>query len=251
MERNLLKNMKIGNTDLMFGSYNIPLKIEEESLVLSFDKEEDLYFYKREHPYGTMEKVLLLDTGKILINPIEPLNTPKDITSNLLIEFERSIVVGPKVTKKIFITFPVEIGIFISGNKNFEVLDVFTLVYQKFTLYGDPRNGLICKYWKSEVYSSIPTKNPIFEGIIELNIINDTLRWIEVNKAVFNAYYMKIYYNDVMVSMKAKMKIIGEEMAETDFINSPLITGLKKSTELYTTKKVSVIGQKFLMEAGI
>ena len=203
----------------MFGSYNIPLKIEEESLILSFDKEADMHLYKREHPYDKVEKVLLLSKGKILVNPIEPLNTPKDITSNLLIEFERSVVVGPKITQKIYITFPVEIGIFISENKNFEILDVFTLVLQKFTLYGDPRSGLICKYWKSDVYSSIPTRNPIFEGIIELNIINDTLRWVEINKAVFNAYYMKIYYSDIMVSMKAKMKIIGEEMAETDFIN--------------------------------
>ena len=47
------------------------------------------------------------------------------------------------------------------------------------------------------------------------------------------------------------MKIVGEEIAETDFIDSPLISGMKKSLELYNTRKVSIIGPKFVMEGGL
>lgn len=235
----------------MYKIYNIPFKIEKEGIHLSIEKEADIYLYRREIPDENEEKVLLSSDSKILINPIEPLNKPKDITPYLLIEFEKPLVVEPRVTKNIFIKFPIEIGVFISANRNFEILDVLALAGQKYTLYGDSRNGLICKYWKSGVYSSIPTANPIYEGVAEVSVTNATNYWVEVTKAVFNAYDMKIYYDDDMVSMKAKMKILGEEMAETDFVDQPLKEGMKKSLEIYRTKKISVIGPKFMMEGGL
>ena len=235
----------------MYKLYDIPFKLEKEGIHLSIEKEADVHHYRRECMDEKMEKFLLTGNSKILLNPIEPLNKTKYITPYILIEFEIPIVVEPRATRIIFIKFPVEIGVFISANANFEILDVLSLTSQKFTLYGDPRNGLICKYWKSGVYSSIPTANPIYEGIAEVNVTNATSYWVEVTKAVFNAYDMKIYYDDEMVSMKAKMKILGEEMAETDFVAQPLKEGMKKSLEIYITKKISVIGPKFMMEGGL
>lgn len=200
-----------------------------------------------------VEKNLLASTGKILINPVEPLNKPKELTSYLLIEFERTLVVEPGTTQKIYAKYPLEIDVFISGkgNENFKILDIFTLMKQKFTLYGDPSSGVICKYWRSAVYSSIPSVNPIHEGVVELSITNTSTGWVEVTKAVFNAYGMKMYYHDDMVAMKAKMKIMRGKMAETDFFDSPLETGMKKSLELYTVRKVAITTTKFVMEEGI
>lgn len=62
---------------------------------------------------------------------------------------------------------------------------------------------------------------------------------------------MKMYYHDDMVAMKAKMKIMRGKMAEADFFDSPLETGMKKSLELYTVRKVAITTTKFVMEAGI
>jgi hypothetical protein len=235
----------------MFGSYDIPLKIEKEGISLSIDKDEDLYVYRRDAFYGKEEKVLHFNKGKVLLNPIEPLNKPKEITSFLLIEFERSFVMGPETTKIIFIKFPIEVGVFISDGKNFEILDVLTLANQKFTLYGDPTSGMICKYWKSDLFPSIPEANPMLEGVMEVNITNATARWIEVSKAVFNAYDMRIYYDPDLVSMRARMKILGEQTAETMFNDSPLNKGMTKSMELYSARKVSMLGPKFVMEGGL
>jgi len=160
-------------------------------------------------------------------------------------------VVEPKATRKIFIRFPVEIGVFISGNEDFEILDILSLAKQKFTLYGDPRSGVVCKYWRSKVYSSVPSVNPIHEGVMELNITNPGVKWVEVTKAVFNVYGMKIYYSDEMVSMKSNMKVMSEVIAETDFDDAPLEKEMKKSLELYTERKLSIIATKFVMEEGI
>ena len=235
----------------MFGLHDIPLRISQEGISLSVERTVGGLLYKRECMDEEVENFLLSSNSKILINPVEPLNKPKELTPFLLIEFERSIFVEPAAKRKIFIKFPVEIGVFISGKKRFQILDVITLARQKFTLYGDVRSGVICKYWKSEVYSTIPDTKPIHEGVMELNMTNTTAKWVEVEKAVFNAYGMKIYYNDDMVAMMANMKIMSEGIAETDFINSPIEKGMKKSLEIYAARKIPVITTKFLMEEGI
>jgi len=235
----------------MFGLHDIPLRIVQEGISLSVESEEGGLLYRRECMDEEVESFLLSSNGKILINPVEPLNKPKELTPYLIIEFERSIFIEPKSKRKMFATFPVEIGVFVHGKKNFQILDIFTLAEQKFTLYGDVRGGVICKCWESAVYSTVPDAKPIHEGVMELNMTNTTEKWVEVEKAVFNAYGMKIYYSDDMISMRANMKIMSEEVAETDFINSPIEKGMKKSLETYTSRKIPVITTKFLMEEGI
>jgi hypothetical protein len=235
----------------MYGSYNIPFGLEEEGIALSLEKEGKGFIYRSACAGARLEKILLVRTGNVFINPIEPLNKPKELTSSLLIEFEKALLIEPEATKKIFISYPIEIGVFISTKTAVEVLDIFTLVRQKLTLYGDPRSGVICKYWGSNVYSSVPPVNPLHEGIVELSIKNTTKDWVKVTKAIFNAYGMKIYYRDDLVAMKATMKIMPGNLAETEFFDAPIEPGMKKSLELYTVRKLAVKTTKFIMEAGL
>ncbi|MDY7031876.1 MAG: DUF432 domain-containing protein [Thermodesulfobacteriota bacterium] len=234
-----------------FGRYDIPLSIKREGISISMEKHADVLVYKRETPYETMERVLLADNAQILINPVEPLNTPKEITPFLHIEFEKVLVLEPKVSKVVCITFPIEIGVFISGSKDLESLDIFSLEKQKFTLYGDPSNGIICRSWGSDVHPVIPPLNPLHSGVLSLKIINTTGKWLQVSQAVFNAYGMKIYYNKDVVSMKASMRIMSNRTAETDFMDSPIIAEMENSLELYTVRKLVVTSTKYVMEAGI
>ncbi|MBN2829982.1 MAG: DUF432 domain-containing protein [Candidatus Cloacimonetes bacterium] len=198
-----------------------------------------------------MEKLLLSDHSEITINPVEPIFTPKEITSYLLIEFDRSFAIKPGISKKIYLTFPVEIGIFISKRRDFELLDVFSFARKKFSLYGEPNNGIVCKYWKSNLHLSKPDVNPLTEGVLELNVRNDSSSWINVSKALFKALGMKLYYNGSLVSMRATMKLTDEEIAETDFHDSPLEKGMHKSIELVTSKRLSVQSSKTIMMEGI
>lgn len=235
----------------MFGYYNIPFRIVKEEISISIEEKGESLLYMRKCLNEKVERILLMSNGKIILIPIEPLNKPKKLTPHLLIEFEKDLMIEPGTKRKIFLKFPVEIGVFISDDKNFEILDILTLVKQKFTLYGDIRSGYICRYWKSEVYSSMPSLNTLHEGVVELNITNTTSSWLKVTKAVFDAYGMKIYYSDDIVSMRANMKIINEKMAEIDFVDSPLKKGMEKSLEVYVKRKPSIIGKKFVMVEGI
>jgi hypothetical protein len=237
----------------MFGHYTIPLELACEGISLSLEKDGESFIYTSSCAGVHVEKILLADRGEVLINPVEPMHKPKELTSSLLVEFEKPILVDPEARKRIFVTYPIEIGVFISTNTAvFEVLDVLTLALQKFTLYGNPRSGTICRYWKSNVYSSLPSMEPLHEGVIELRITNTTKEWVKVTKAVFSAYGMKMYYSTDLVAMKATMKIMHGGLAETGFIDAPLERGMKKSLELYTARKLPMVAiPKFVMEAGL
>jgi len=236
----------------MYQTYEIPCTFDQhENISLSVEKEGDHFIYRRECLDEKLEKILAINGGKVTINPIEPLTKPKELTPYFLISLERNLMVEPSTTKTIYLKFPVEVGIYISSNKEFQRLDSFTLVKQRFTLYGDPRKGVICKYWKSDVYTSIPPTDPFREGVMELQVINNHTDWVEITQAVFNAYGMKIYYDIHMVCMKANMRIRGGGIAETEFIDAPIEPGMKKSLEIYMVRKLSLTTAKFIMELGL
>lgn len=236
----------------MYRQYEVPFKCEEtEGISVSVGKEGDHLIYRRECLEERVEKILAMERGKVNINPVEPLTTPKEITPYFLVEFERAMMVEPGATKTLFVRFPIEMGVYVFANEKFERLDTFSLVKQKFTLYGDPRQGIICKYWKTDVYVSAPEADPFHEGIMELKLVNNQSDWIQVTQAVFNAYGMKIYYDNDRVSMKAQMEIGGAGIAETEFIDSPLEPGMKKALEVYRAGKLSMATTKFTMELGL
>lgn len=227
----------------MYGDYEPPFSIKENKLSVEVEKIEKLWTYRRTLEPDTVEKFILGDGKHIIINPVEPLNTPKEITTNLMIEFEKVLLLSGGAKKKIFLTFPIEIGIFIAdkGNKNIQLLDVFTLASQKFTLYGPVSNGVVCKHWKSAIYSVPPSINPLIEGVMELTLRNTTSEWASITKAVFSAYGMKLYYN-IDVLMKARMNIRSKSTADTDFELRHISGELKSDSENNQNTRKEAIG---------
>ncbi len=235
----------------MYGDHVIPVEVVKDELSISVTHIDGHLLYHRELGEDVVEKELLAGKGDILICPVEPMNLPKNITSSLLVEFEKPLVVEPRYKKRVFVTFPTEIGVFTGKGKSARYIDIFGLSKPKFTLYGDVKTGSICKYWNSEVYHKLPKVDPAYEGIIDLNISNIGKRWVEVTKVVFSAYGMKIYYDSGVASMRASMIIQGEDHSETKFIDKPLRKGMKSSKEIYIHSIQPLKGQKFIMEGGI
>jgi len=235
----------------MYGQYDLPLKVEKEDFSLSLEKENGSILYRRECLGEAVTKTIFAKKGKVLLNPVEPTNKPKSITPNLLIEFESPLTIEPQANTTVFLTFPIEIGVYIVLDKKYQLIDVFSTSIQKFTLYGEPTEGIICKYWKSKVFSTIPTPDPLKEGVLELVLSNSNPTWVELKKAVFNAYEMKIFYNDQITAMKAKLKIYDDSTAETNFEESYLKKGMIKSVEVYMASKLKMMSTKFLMEHGL
>lgn len=236
----------------MYGTYDIPFSIEHADISLSIERRGDAIVYRRQLGEERAEKLLLGGgRGSIVINPVEPLNLPRDLTPYLYLDFQRPAALAPKSTSTVFVTFPVEIGVFLKDNGEIETLDIFTLARQKYTLYGDPRNGMLCRYWSTPVVTEPPRPDRLHEGVMELKLVNATGTWIELTKAVFSAYGMKLYYSDELVAMRADMEVTGATSANTDFRDMPLEQHMSKSLELYTARKLVVLFPKFTMTDGL
>jgi hypothetical protein len=236
----------------MYGKHDLPFTIEQEGISISMTKSGDsAYQYLRTCGESTVEKSIVVSKGELMLHPIEPLNTPKILTPYLLIEFEKKLLLEPKGNKRFFLTFPIDIGVLIRGNKEVKVVDSMSLVPQKFTLYGDPKQGLICKYWQSSVHDTMPVCDRFREGVLELTISSSSREWEEISKTVLNAYGMKLYYNDKMVTMKGKMKLGDDKTADIDVQDTGLERSMKKSLETFAPRKLSMITTIFHMEYGL
>ncbi|MDG6243799.1 MAG: DUF432 domain-containing protein [Methanolobus sp.] len=245
------------------------MNLEIEDTFITVEKQDDNLLYRRffreeeknndnlivnnSFKEKELAEILLLnDDCDILITPIEPVNIPKPLSSFLLIEFNCPVIIGPGEKKKIYITFPVEIGVFFKNREgDYEIIDMFTFSKVKFTLYGSHTHGLICKYWASDVFTNPPETDILREGYIELDIINDSSSMMQIEKTVFNAYGMKIYYGDKRLAMKASLRIINKLLAETDFSTYPTTSRFKRSMELYTSRKLTFSRTKGIMEFGL
>jgi hypothetical protein len=207
--------------------------------------------YFRQSNTEDIRKTIASKAKNVFICPVEPINTPKTITSYLLLEFETSLIIEPESKSTVFLKFPIEIGIFLKHGKKTEIIDIFGLGKQKFILYGKPEKGIICKHWKSAVHHSIPEANPLLEGVLELSINNQSTNWVEITKSVLNAYGMKIFFDAGLVAMKAHMLVENKETAETGFEDSPLRKKMEKSMEVYTLSRLSITSTKYKMEYGL
>ena len=237
---------------LKFGYCKAPLKIAENGLVLNIGRKKEGLNYKRTFLDEEVQKIMLATDGKILMNPVEPMNIPKQITHYFQVQLEKPVVVGPKQTNIIFLTFPIEFGVFIIDKRSkFKLIDVFSLVKNKYTLYGDPKIGMICRYWKSKIYPSLPRLNPHHEGALKLTIKNTTNSWMQVTNAVFYGYGMEIYYSQDLVSMVTTMKIVNKELAETDVIDQPLKKGMTRTIETLPLKLIPRPEKRVFMEGGL
>jgi uncharacterized protein len=233
----------------MFGEYDYIFHCENGDIQLGTERNGSLLTYRRTCGRDTFERILASESGSIIVNPVEPVNLPKEVTNYLQVEFD-PIVIEPGGTQKIYLKIPIEIGVFLDAMKDLEVLDIFCSDHQKYTLYGPPSGGVIARWCLSHVYGEIPPLEPFREGVIELTIRNTHREWVKVAYAVFESCDMKIYYGDV-VAMVAQMKILNKHMAETDFVDLPLLPGMRKSVELYTARNIPVIRKGFLMEWGL
>ncbi|MCF7857718.1 MAG: DUF432 domain-containing protein [Candidatus Cloacimonetes bacterium] len=236
----------------MYGTHEIPLSLQEKDISINVTKTEFGYQYIRQIAGGLeFQKALLAVRSKILITPVEPLNHPKHITNFLLLEFDRELMIAPQQEKTLYATFPIELGVFIYAKQTYELFDKISCIPAKYSLYGDPKNGVVVRYHLTSVYSKIPQVDPLHFGIIQMNIKNNNSNWNTITKIVLNAYGMKLYYSPLQVKLFASMKISDELSAETDCYEPSTEKNFKKSIEIYQSKKLSILTTKFNMMDGI
>jgi len=236
----------------MYGAYDIPVELKKKDLSLSVTTAAYGYEYTRRiSDRPDFNKLILADRSRMLINPVEPLNNPKHVTDYFQLEFDKKMTIAPHKEKKFFATFPIEIGVFLFTKQDFEPFDIINLVPAKYSLYGDPRVGVLTRYHKTGIFSEEPDIDPLRYGVVSISVRNTDSQWNTISRLVINAYGMRLYYNEKIVKLFSTMKVLNEISAETDCYSPPSDKGFKKAMELYKSRKISITSSKFVMMEGI
>lgn len=223
----------------MYGTYDYSCHIREGEISVDVERSSRYFIYKRVCRGEPAERTIASDNGSIIINPVEPLNLPKEVTRHLELHFN-PIFVEPETTRQLYLTFPLEIGVFIRAKDDYDLLDIFSLAKPKYSLYGPPDYGRVTRWHESAIHQEIPKTDPLQEGVLDLTIVNEGRSWIEVSRAVFVNTGMTIWYGD-FVLMSASMELFSNLVAETRVISMPEKPGFTRSLPAYSAKKVSVV----------
>ncbi|MBU7015064.1 MAG: DUF432 domain-containing protein [Theionarchaea archaeon] len=245
----------------MFGSYQFGKPVSLGSSTIETYQEKGLYVYHRKS--DSELKKIMPSPFNLLVTPVEPVTQPEMITHYLLIRTAFPVLVPSRSKITVVVTFPIEIGVFpeteeslnmgffSSTRKEEEPIDLFTVTSPKYTLYGDPDNGVICKMWRSDVYTQVPQVDPLSEGIANVEIENLAPQRKEITNLVFDVRYMRIFY-DGLAMANAVMKVNSTGSAETSFLEEPPLVGMKKAATLFNSSKGAVMEKEsFLMERGL
>jgi len=223
----------------VYGTYDYSCHLREEEISIEVERSARYLTYKRVCMGESVERKIASKDGSIIINPVEPLNLPKEVTRYLEVHFN-PIFVEPETTHKMYLTFPVEIGVFIRAKEDSDLLDVFSLTKPKYSLYGPPDYGCVTRWHESRIYPDIPDTDPLRDGVIDLTIVNEGRTWIEVSRAVFVNAGMAIWYGNY-VAMSARMELFSNVVAETRVLSTSEKPGMTRSLPAYSAKKVSVV----------
>jgi hypothetical protein len=234
-----------------YGYYLFSPFYKNESFELIFQKLNSFYQYQRDvaNLDSSKQIISIPEITKIYVQPSEPFAQGLD-TTFLLLKLREPLHLLPESSLNGYVSFPLSLSLFVSDKEDkIHHIDTFSILKPKLALYGNPHNGIICRYWETSFSSEIPDEKLFSTGILELNINNPTSSKVEVSQLVLNFSYMEIYFKPTTCKTSARVKIISDKFAETEFITPSGLDGYEKSIDLIPTKILT--SSKYLMEFGL
>jgi hypothetical protein len=241
-----------GGITAVFGRFTYPCRYAGKDLAISIERDGNFIRYRRECNMDCVEKIIASAGPVVFIHPVEPVNLPKEVTRYLEIVFS-PFVIEPESEKTVYLTYPIEIGVFVAKNEDYQLLDVFSRCMSKYSLYGSPENGVITRYHKSPISDTPADPDPTCEGVLQLVIRNTSRGWVEVSRVVFESYFMPIFFRDI-VAMSGEMVIFSKMIAETRLYEHPLRDGMEMAIPAIKARKILLVDvdkKSFLMEHGV
>lgn len=187
-----------------YGTYDVDdyLELSFPNVTIKIKKIGDnIFSYDKVDSEGNIvEKIIpiLSSVLKIEVAPIRPLNYPARRTNYLYLDLESPIFLSRGASAVVLVNCPIEIGIFLINDGNYESLDWVTCnpLNSRFCLYGSPESGTLCKYAHSDIVESLDDSIPFTNGIMEINLKNELSKGLTISKLVFPISDYSIYYKN-------------------------------------------------------
>jgi len=234
----------------VFGRFGEEIRYTDSDVSISATGSGELRRYIRASGGQRVEKILPEGLATVIINPVEPVNLPEPVTRYLEISFP-AVVLPAKAVRRMYLTFPLEIGVFLETGGVISVLDLFSLVPAKYSLYGSPGAGAITRWHQSGITKNPPVVDRYRYGILDVTITNTTPGIVEVSRAVFDSNSMHLWYGESVV-MTGAMDIYSPMIAQTTVSEMAPSGDMTRCIELYAARSIpSVHGRGHLMEFGV
>lgn len=208
---------------------NITLRIEKIG--------ENVFSYTRKDSEDNIiEKVIPTKSHDLTIEltPIRPLNFPAKRTNYLYLDLETPVFLSKDATATVFIQCPIEIGVFLLHDGHKDSLDWVTCdpINSRFSLYGPPESGTLCKYAKCKVVESYEDSIPFVNAVLKVNLKNELDIGHSISSVIFPISGNSIYYKNsqaiidsLNAVLKKKLTIevldVSSESIETDWAPAP------------------------------
>lgn len=241
-----------------YGTFSFDYAVNFSKLSISIEQKMDSYSYHRKLGKWKRDTNISLKNGRLILHPVEPLYIPGSITDYLEVRFDE-IMIEPRGTSILFLTFPIEIGVFLEASGVESVLDIVSFKLPKYSLYGSANRGVITRWHKSLVSSYPPRVKNYEEGVLRLQIENTTNDWVNVSRAVIHEKGMQIYFDEHFVSMAADMVITDPNTATVTGVDRPLHEGMIRSLRMYEPRRSTtfsnvsglLVDTTFIMDMGL
>ena len=200
-----------------YGIYDLgdDLELSLPNVSIKFQRISDNAFsYFRENSEGKIvEKIIPVKSNdlKIELAPIRHLNYPARRTNHVFLKFDKEIYLSENSAASIFIHCPIEIGIFLIHDSNYDSLDWITCnpLNSRFGLYGSPDTGTLCKYAQVSLATGYDDSNSYVEGVMQI-VVENTLSFGQtISKVIFPITDNALYYQDsktILDGIKITMK---------------------------------------------
>lgn len=229
-----------GNSPVFtYGKFNFDYAVNFEGLKLGFEDRNGMYHYTRDIIGWKHEAHVAVSNGAFYLHPVEPLNLPDNVTDFIEIKF-REITLEPNGTAVVFLTIPIEIGVFLetkSGERT--LLDIVTFCHPKFSLYGSASRGVITRFHESEIYTMPPAVPNYREGLLRLEIENKTDEWANISRVVLYQKGIVLYYDETTVSACARMVVEKRDVADVFGINQPIREGMTECFAVFEQRRTT------------
>jgi hypothetical protein len=228
------------NTFSNYGIYDLDddLELSLPNVSIKFQRISDNAFsYFRENSEGKIvEKIIPVKSNdlKIELAPIRPLNYPARRTNHVLLKFDKEIYLSEHSAASIFVHCPIEIGVFLIHDSNYDSLDWVTcnILNSRFGLYGSPDTGTLCKYAQVSLATDYDDSNSYIEGVMQI-VVENTLSFGQtISKVIFPITDNILYYKNsktildgIKITMKKRAAVniadVKPALLETDWTMSP------------------------------
>jgi hypothetical protein len=241
-----------------YGRFTFDHVVNFVGLSISLEQTQELHHYHRAIGNWILETDIFAPNGRMSIHPVKPLHIPHAITDFLEIRFDE-IMIEPNGKIVLFLTFPIEIGVFIESKGKSDVIDIFTFKQPKYSLYGVLNRGIITRWHQSKTYYYPPQVKNYEEGILRLTVKNNSDDWTHLSRTVLYEKGMHIYYDNHIVSMTVDMNISSRDTADVIGVNLPLRENMTRSLQMcrpqrtttFTNIPGTVVDAIFTMDSGL